>query len=134
MAKESCQNDYQQFSEIIVQVGTKEATPEVLQSTDWDTRAWQREQKLLGLYDSLICKDDICNKCYTSPFHPLPHNTTFWHTKAFIAVETFVRKGEIACNKQFFLFSQCFLPYMELIFHFNELQSVVCNLFQFGPV
>ena len=30
-----------------------------------------------------------------------------------------VRKGEIACNKQFFLFSQCFLPYMGLIFHFK---------------
>ena len=30
-----------------------------------------------------------------------------------------VRKGEIACNKQFLLFSQCFLPYMALIFHFQ---------------
>ena len=28
-----------------------------------------------------------------------------------------MRKGEIACNKQFLLFSQCFLPYMVLIFH-----------------
>ena len=28
-----------------------------------------------------------------------------------IAVEKFVRKGEIACNKQFLLFSQFFLPY-----------------------
>ena len=28
-------------------------------------------------------------------------------------------KGEIACNKQFLLFSQCFLPYMVLIFHFK---------------
>ena len=30
-----------------------------------------------------------------------------------------MRKGEIACNKQFLLFSQCFLPYMVLIFHFK---------------
>ena len=30
-----------------------------------------------------------------------------------------LRKGEIACNKQFLLFSQCFLPYMALIFHFK---------------
>ena len=30
-----------------------------------------------------------------------------------------VRKGEIACNKQLLLFSQCFLPYMALIFHFK---------------
>ena len=28
----------------------------------------------------------------------------------YIAVENNVRKGEIACNKQFLLFSQCFLP------------------------
>ena len=34
-------------------------------------------------------------------------------------MENIVRKGEIACNKQFLLFSQCFLPYMTLIFHFK---------------
>ena len=37
----------------------------------------------------------------------------------YIAVENIVRKGEIACNKQFLLFKQCFLPYMILIFHFR---------------
>ena len=37
--------------------------------------------------------------------------------RRYIAVENIVRKGEIACNKQFLLFSQCFLPYMVLIFH-----------------
>ena len=30
-----------------------------------------------------------------------------------------MRKGEIACKKQFLHFSQCFLPYMALIFHFK---------------
>ena len=30
-----------------------------------------------------------------------------------------MRNGEVACNKQFLLFSQCFLPYMVLIFHFK---------------
>ena len=64
------------------------------------------------------------------------------------AVENIVRKGEIACNKQFLLFSQCFLFYMALIFHFKctfkcglqfvsiytSLNYVVCNLFQFRPV
>ena len=37
----------------------------------------------------------------------------------YITVENMVRKGEIACDKQFLLFSPCFLPYMALIFHFN---------------
>ena len=34
-------------------------------------------------------------------------------------MENIVRKGEIACNKQFLVFSQCFVPYMVLIFHFK---------------
>ena len=37
----------------------------------------------------------------------------------YIAVENIVRKGEIACNKQFLLFSQCFLRSIVLIFHFK---------------
>ena len=39
----------------------------------------------------------------------------------YIAVENIVRKGEIACNKQFLSFSQCFLPHLALIFHLNAL-------------
>ena len=39
--------------------------------------------------------------------------------KRSIAVENIVWKGEIACNKQFLLFSQCFLSYIALIFHFK---------------
>ena len=46
----------------------------------------------------------------------LQFNATFG-TVRYIAVENIVRKGEIACNKQFLLFSQCFLPYIALIFH-----------------
>ena len=42
------------------------------------------------------------------------------------AVENIVRKGEIACNKQFLLFSRCFLPYMTLIFHFKR--NLKCRL------
>ena len=30
-----------------------------------------------------------------------------------------MRKGEIACNEQFLLFSQCFLRYMVFMFHFK---------------
>ena len=34
-------------------------------------------------------------------------------------MENIVRKEEIACYKQFLLFSQCFLPDMALVFHFK---------------
>ena len=37
-----------------------------------------------------------------------------------IAIENIVRQGEIACNKQFLLFSQCFLRYTALIFNFKS--------------
>ena len=35
------------------------------------------------------------------------------------AEKNIVRKGETDCDKQFLLFSQCFLPYMALFFHIN---------------
>ena len=41
-------------------------------------------------------------------------------------MENILRKGEIACNKQFLLFSQCFLPYMALIYHFKC--TLTCRL------
>ena len=47
----------------------------------------------------------------------------------YIAVENTVIKGETACNKQFLLFSQCFLPYMVLSFHFtctSKMSSAIC--------
>ena len=44
----------------------------------------------------------------------------------YIPVENVVRKGEIACIKQFLLFLQCFLPYMALFFLIsNALLNVV---------
>ena len=45
--------------------------------------------------------------------YPLPHNVALTHLR-YIAVENIVRKGGFACNKQFLLFSKCFLPYMVL--------------------
>ena len=39
-----------------------------------------------------------------------------------------MRKGEIACNKQFLLYSQWFLPYMVLIVHFKMLSAICLNL------
>ena len=60
----------------------------------------------------------------------LTHYHTMMHfdaLKIYSCVENIVRKGEIACNKQFLLFSQCFLPYMALVFHFKCTFNVDCN-------
>ena len=41
-------------------------------------------------------------------------------------MENIVRKGEIACNKQFLLSSQCFPPCVALVFHFEY--TLKCRL------
>ena len=64
-------------------------------------------------------KKNILENETRNVLNPLPHNAALWRTKDNTAVENIVRKGEIACNKQFLFFSQCFLPYMTLIFHFK---------------
>ena len=51
--------------------------------------------------------------CYLTHYHTMRH----FDALRYKAVENIVRKGDIACNKQFRLFSQCFLPYMTVIFH-----------------
>ena len=61
--------------------------------------------------------------------NPLPHIIRHFNALKIIniAMENIVRKGEIACNKQFLLFSQCFLPYMVRIFHFKC--TLKCGLY-----
>ena len=44
-------------------------------------------------------------------------------------MENIVRRGEIACYKQFLLFSQCFLPLIALMFHFTctlKMSPAIC--------
>ena len=49
--------------------------------------------------------------------------------------ENNVGKGEIARNKQFLLFSQCFSTCLKNLFSiFVKFEIVVCDLFQFGRV
>ena len=58
-------------------------------------------------------------KPITTQCHILTH-------QGYKAVENIVRKGEIACNKQFLLFSQRFLSYMIHILHLKY--SFKCRL------
>ena len=51
-----------------------------------------------------------------SHYHTKPHIDAL---ARYMAVENIVRKGKIACGKQFLLFSQCFLPYVALNFRFK---------------
>ena len=60
-------------------------------------------------------KSKLCGKELTH-YHTMSH---FDALKIYIAVENIVRKGEIACSRQFLLFSQCFPLYMALACHFK---------------
>ena len=59
--------------------------------------------------DRLIC---FLSRSFTH-YHAIPHFEALY-----IAVENIVGKREIACNKQFLFFSQCFLLYMSRFFFF----------------
>ena len=49
---------------------------------------------------------ETCEYCLTY-YHTIPHIDAL----KIYSCGNIVRKGETACNKQFHLFSQCFLPY-----------------------
>ena len=50
---------------------------------------------------TLVQIERICRRKYLTHNHIAPHFDTL---KIYIAVENIVRKGEIACNKKFFVF------------------------------
>ena len=60
----------------------------------------------------------MTNFSFITHYHTIPHFDTLMIFSCGKHCEK-RRKGEIACNKQFLLFSQRFLPHMVLIFHFN---------------
>ena len=66
-------------------------------------------------YESAVCEVTRFN-CI---FKPITTQRQILMRYRYKAVENIVRKGEIAYNKQFLIFSQYFLPYMIPIFHFK---------------
>ena len=53
------------------------------------------------------------------PINPFPNNPWFLCVCFYVSFENTVGKGEIACNKQFLLFPQCFLPLWITFCHFQ---------------
>ena len=72
---------------------------------------------------------DICvsqtHFVYLTHYHTMPH----FDAQRYIAVENILRKGDIAFNKHFLLFSQCFLPYMGHFFFFHFKFTLKCLQF-----
>ena len=59
----------------------------------------------------------------------ISHTMTPFDASGKQAFENTVGKGEIARNKQFLLFPQCFLPVWITFFIFVKFEIVVCKLF-----
>ena len=81
----------------------------------FDCRENNMRIRSMSLHQNCVFVYPITAQCYI-----LTH-------QRYIAVENNVRKGEIACNEQLLLFSQCFPPKWHLFFILNAFQNVVCN-------
>ena len=66
--------------------------------------------------------------CFLIHYHTMPHFDTL-KINSCGKLENIVRKGEIACDKQFLLFSQCSLPYMAFFFFFHFKCTLKCLQF-----
>ena len=58
--------------------------------------------------------------------NPFPHNAAFWRPWETSLLKTLWEKDKFACNEQFLLFPQCFLPVRITLFHFSEIWN--CRL------
>ena len=61
---------------------------------------------------------------------PFPNKPWFFTCLQDKSCENTMGKGEIACNEQFLLFPQCFLPVLRTLSSFIRFEIVVCKLFQ----
>ena len=59
-------------------------------------------------------------------FQPFPKQALVFTSLQYKSLENTVGKREIACNEQFLLFSQCFLPMWRISYHFHQIQN--CRL------
>ena len=85
-------------------------------ASTWLIAVWRRNDRKAGKYLLL------------THYHTLPH----FDALRYIAVGKILRKGEIACNKQFLPFSQCFLLYVALIFRFKCILKCHLHFFFFS--
>ena len=67
-------------------------------------------------------------------FNPFRNKSSFFTCLQCKSFKNTVGKGDIALDKQFLLFPQCFLPFWRTFSIFIKFGIVVCKLFQFGRV
>ena len=73
----------------------------------------------------------VSDKCMHNPFPNKPWFSCVCSTSLF---ENTAGKGEIACNEQFLLFPQCFLPIWKTFFYFHQIQNYRLQTFSFWRV
>ena len=60
---------------------------------------------------------------FVKGFYPFPNKPWFFTCLQYKSLENTVGKGEIARNKQFLFFPQCFLPVWRTFCHFRQIQN-----------
>ena len=90
-----------------------------------DNSRGSQSNKLLGICGP-VCTNHSKNICFSfslTHYHTMPHFDTI---KICSCGKHCGKKGEMACNKPFLLFSYCFQPYIALILHFQY--TLKCRL------
>ena len=75
-----------------------------------------------------------CKEEMASPNAAFPKQALVFKCLQYRSFETNLRKGEIAHNKLFLLFPQCFLPTWKIFCHFHQIQNCCLQLLQLGRV
>ena len=96
----------------------------------WENSAYQHILLLTQCFPSYqrhltCCMQMLSILSSLKYFNPFPHYDTFWHPWETSLLKT-LGKGEIARDKQFLLFQQCFLPAWITFFQFSQLWN--CRL------
>ena len=98
--------------------------------TDYRIKCYLKTEILFGIGRKHCRKR---RKCWLPTFSPFP--TMFSRGFFFQGLLKTLGKGEIACDKQFLLFPQCFIPVWSYFLpFFIKFRIVICRLFQFRRV
>ena len=71
---------------------------------------------------------EVC-QMYLSSGEPFPKQALVFTCLQYKSFENNARKEEIACNEQFLLFAQCFLPLSKTFRHFHQTSNCLLQTF-----
>ena len=79
--------------------------------------------RLLGActQDGMTCDKNMSILIHNNVFQPFPKQALVFTCLQYKSFKNTVGKGEIACNEQFLLLPQCFLPIWRTFYQFHQI-------------